>query len=242
MTKTPHVWQTLDLSKKYLEGIRGGIPLAGEQLDVILRIVRKLTPEANKFLDVGCGDGILGRTLTAAFPQARCAFLDFSEHMLAAARAKADAARSDFFHADFGDENWHAPLKELAPFDAVVSGLAIHHQPDERKRAIYADVFNLLRPGGVFLHLEHVLSASAWANEIHEEIFIDSIFAFHQSQGSEKTRAELAYEFGSHGGRAANILAPLETQCDWLREIGFQDVDCFVKLFELTVFGGKKPE
>jgi hypothetical protein len=37
-----------------------------------------------------------------------------------------------------------------------------------------------------------------------------------------------------------NIPAPVETQCQWLRDIGFQEVDCFFKTFELALFGGKK--
>ncbi len=37
-----------------------------------------------------------------------------------------------------------------------------------------------------------------------------------------------------------NILALVEDQCDWLREIGFSDVDCFFKLFEVAIFGGRK--
>ena len=40
--------------------------------------------------------------------------------------------------------------------------------------------------------------------------------------------------------RSANILAPLEDQCRWLRELGFEDVDCFWKYFELAIFGGRK--
>jgi hypothetical protein len=30
-------------------------------------------------------------------------------------------------------------------------------------------------------------------------------------------------------------------QCQWLQEIGFGDVDCFFKLFQLALFGGQKP-
>jgi len=40
--------------------------------------------------------------------------------------------------------------------------------------------------------------------------------------------------------RAANILAPVEDQCPCLREIGFREVDCFWKYFELAIFGGMK--
>ena len=41
--------------------------------------------------------------------------------------------------------------------------------------------------------------------------------------------------------KEANILAPVEVQCEWLRECGFEDVDCFFKFFELAVFGGRPP-
>jgi len=47
-------------------------------------------------------------------------------------------------------------------------------------------------------------------------------------------------EFMERPDRAANILVPVEEQCRWLREIGFRDVDCFWKYFELAIFGGIK--
>jgi hypothetical protein len=33
----------------------------------------------------------------------------------------------------------------------------------------------------------------------------------------------------------------MEVQCRWPQEIGFEDVDCFLKVFQLALFGGKKP-
>jgi len=33
----------------------------------------------------------------------------------------------------------------------------------------------------------------------------------------------------------------VEVQCEWLRDAGFIDVDCFFKAFELAIFGGKRP-
>ncbi len=33
----------------------------------------------------------------------------------------------------------------------------------------------------------------------------------------------------------------VEAQCKWLRELGYADVDCYLKLFEIAVFGGRKP-
>jgi len=45
-------------------------------------------------------------------------------------------------------------------------------------------------------------------------------------------------QFLERPDRAANILASVEDQCRWLRDIGFVEVDCFWKYFELAIFGG----
>ncbi|CAN0477203.1 unnamed protein product, partial [Phaeothamnion confervicola] len=37
------------------------------------------------------------------------------------------------------------------------------------------------------------------------------------------------------------ILAPVETQLEWLRASGFVDVDCVFKLFELAVLTARRP-
>ena len=33
------VWKSASLSAKYLKGIRGAIPLAGEQIDILVRLL-----------------------------------------------------------------------------------------------------------------------------------------------------------------------------------------------------------
>jgi hypothetical protein len=45
---------------------------------------------------------------------------------------------------------------------------------------------------------------------------------------------------GTQPDKKENILAPGEEQCRWLRLIGFADVDCFLRVFELALFGGRK--
>lgn len=40
--------------------------------------------------------------------------------------------------------------------------------------------------------------------------------------------------------REEDKLASVNTQCRWLGEIGFEDVDCFFRVFEIALFGGRR--
>ena len=84
------------------------------------------------------------------------------------------------------------------------------------------------------------LRRAAWAEQAFNDMMIDSLWDYHQRQGSALTREDVAQQFVQREDWSANILAPLEDQCQWLREIGYVDVDCFFKAFELAIFGGRK--
>jgi tRNA (cmo5U34)-methyltransferase len=34
---------------------------------------------------------------------------------------------------------------------------------------------------------------------------------------------------------------PVELQCAWLPDCGFEDIDCYFKAVELAIFGGLRP-
>jgi SAM-dependent methyltransferase len=235
-----NLWKSAELAQNFLTGVRGAVPLAGEQIDILLRLLRQA--EVGSFLDLGCGGGILGKAIYRAYPHARGVFLDLSETMLQAAKESFAGAKQQpsFILEDFGLPEWVDALKTEAPFDAIVSGFAIHHQPDGRKIEIYREIHQLLKPGGIFLNLEHVASRTKLGETAFDNLFVDSLHAFHQSQGSQQSREELARQYYNREDKKANILSLVEVQCDWLREIGFVDVDCFLKIFEIALFGGVK--
>jgi SAM-dependent methyltransferase len=158
--------------------------------------------------------------------------------MLARARERLQpfAGRASVSAGDLASPAWRRELE--GPFDLVISGFAIHHVTDPRKRALYGEIHDLLAPGGLFLNLEHVASATARVESMWDEAVVDHQHAARRAGGEEVTRDQVRAEYRTRPDRLANILAPVDLQMHWLRELGFVDVDCFWKYFELALFGG----
>jgi len=236
------VWQDAALVESFVQRTRGGVPYGADQLAVLVRVARAGARPVRRLLDVGCGSGVVALTLLEAFPGAQAVLVDFSEPMLAAAlEATAGIVPAPLIAAgDLAAPAWSEAIANHAPFDLVASCYAIHHLDDARKRALYAEIHGLLAPGGWFVNVEHVASRSAWGEQLSDELMVDAQHAWRVGQGEAVSRAEVAERHATRADKAANILAPVEDQCAWLRAIGYADVDCFFKVFEMAVFGGRR--
>ena len=239
---TGDVWKDQQLVTTFLTGVRAALPNAADQLDVMLRVLSFAGRPIERVLDLGSGSGVLANAILDRFPDAQLLLADFSEPMLDAARPHFPSPPHHLRVVDFSTPTWTSAVRDLAPFDAVVSGFAIHHQPDESKRRIYAEIFDLLAPGAPFIHIEHVSSASPWIEHQCNELLVDRMYAYDRQVGGGRSRDRVATDYVYRPDKAANILAPLEPQLQWLREIGFVDVDCLFKIYELCLFIGRKPE
>lgn len=236
------VWKLPAIVNRYLS-YRAAIPMAQEQIGVMMSILKTREQPIEKFLDLGCGDGILGAAILSEFPSARGVFVDFSEPMLEQAREqlKDYASQLAFENIDYGDPAWINRIQALGTFDAIVSGYSIHHQPDARKRQIYDEIFSLLKPEGWLINIEHVASAAQLNIDLFENHYVAVRYAIEQRDGGARTFDQIAEEYKNRPDKAANILAPTELQCDWLREIGYEEADCYFRIYELAVFAGRKP-
>lgn len=240
---TDEVWKLPAIVNRFLS-YRAAIPMAQEQIGVMMSILKSREQPVASFLDLGCGDGILGAAVLGEYPAARGVLADFSEPMLAQAREqlKDYADQLIFENLDYGNPDWVDRMRVYSPFDAIVSGYSIHHQADARKQEIYQEIFSLLSPGGWFVNIEHVSSAAQLNIDLFENHYVMARYAIEQRNGGTRTLDELAREYKNRPDKDANILAPVELQCDWLRKTGYEEVDCYFRIYELAVFAGRKPK
>jgi len=208
-----NLWIDAAHARDYLER-RRDIPHRDEGYDAVLEF---LPATVGRVLDLGTGDGYVVGIIRQVHPHVTAVAADFSAEMLEAAHERFDGV--DEVEV-VGHNLDHSLPASWGTFDAVVSAFAIHHLVDERKRALYGEVFERLNPGGVFCNLEHVASPTP---ELHDD-FLCAI-------GSSPERDD-----------PSNKLVPVETQLDWLRQIGFEHVDCHWKWRELALLAGVKPD
>jgi tRNA (cmo5U34)-methyltransferase len=233
-------WKRDDVAAGYLSERSHFIPDRARQLEVLVRVVRSAKRLPTRILDLGAGDGVLLECFLEAFPEATGVAVDFSPVMVEKSRERLSkfGARVIVAAADLSSPDWLEGVDSL--FDAVVSGLAIHHLTDDRKLTLYREIFELLNPGGTFLNSEHVASRGSWGQEMYDDAVSEHLWRRRQEQGEAVSFEEVRTEYVSRLDRADNILALVEDQCEWLRGIGFRDVDCFWKYFELAIFGGRR--
>jgi tRNA (cmo5U34)-methyltransferase len=188
-------WSTESQAAWYVDRISGAHPR--QPGEAVLLEVLPAAPQ--RVLDLGGGDGRLTALVLANRPSvAQAVLVDRSPPMLRrAAERFADEPRVRVQSWDLGD-----PLDSLGEFDLVVSGFAIHHLEDARKRTLFAEIARSLRAGGLFANLEVV------------------------SSRSPRRHAEFLAAIGRTADDPEDRLASVDDQLRWMEEDGLSNVDC----------------
>ena len=136
-----------DAAMRFLEALWGDGYLSPGGPEEVGRVVEGLSLAGRTVLDIGCGSGGITLHLVENHGAGHATGFDVELPVIEAARKRAAARglsdRVSFVHAapgalPFADET----------FDVVFSKDALLHVPD--KDALFAEIFRVLKPGGVF--------------------------------------------------------------------------------------------
>ena len=202
------------------------IPCFDDFYNSVIDLIPFYSKDASRVLDLGAGTGLLTALILDRFPDAVLTVLDISEKMLQKAKERFEGKTRVRFHVmDYSI----SPLP--GEFDLVVSAMSIHHLFDSEKRALFQKIFDVLTPGGGFVHAELVKGATDYSEDLCRKMWLDHL------EKADLTQDQLSVilERMSYDKTAA-----LEAQLNWLRDAGFEDVDCFYRYYNFAVYAGRK--
>ncbi|HLZ68883.1 MAG TPA: class I SAM-dependent methyltransferase [Dehalococcoidia bacterium] len=227
-----HHWREPARVQEYVERMDRRAAERQEPLTLLTRLLPFPADAALRVLDVGAGYGAVAAAVLAAFPRAEATLLDISEAMMqvGAERMAPFAGRYRYLHGDFADGE--LPEAAAGPFQAIVSGRAIHHLPPAATRSLYRACAARLAPGGCFLNLDMTAAVDGGAAA-----------AYRRAEEREReARGEPAAPPRSHHAEhEGHDFQPLDEHLRWLREAGLVSVDCYWKRLGNALFGGLRP-
>lgn len=228
-----------DEAADYDEVIKRRVPLYNEIQAMIVSLIPFSKKEYLRVLDLGCGTGGTGIALLKEFPLARVTGIDRSSAMLemAAARVKQTTWRIDFICRDIKEVGAYSntPLQGAGGsgeggFDAIISAFSLHYLNEDEKREVLSRCYAALKPGGIFIDAEAVMSPSEKVYHLYMDRWKDF-------QGSNGFTEE---EIGAHMLNFIRDVKPVtvDKQISLMKNAGFNDVECYFKYLNWAVFGG----
>lgn len=136
--------------KEYESHMLQGVPGCREGYR---RMAGLLPPDVKQLLDLGCGTGLELEPIFERFPEVWVTGIDMTPAMLDALRTKYSDKWLTLIPGDYR----HTAL-DAGAFDAAVSFETMHHLPPADKRALYSRIRRALRPGGVYIEGDYMVT------------------------------------------------------------------------------------
>lgn len=199
-------------------------------LELITEAAKRIVPNAESILDVGCGAGNYSLMMLSKLPDLNCTLLDLSGKMLEKAMERVSAATRgnvSIFQSDIRDV-----LLPEASFDIILAGAVLHHlREDIDWESTFVKLFKLLKPGGCLMISDLITQDTALLNEYTWERYGEYLEGIGGKDYREKV---LAYVEKEDSPRSMNY------QLDLMKKVGFSKVEILHKNMCFGAFGGIK--
>jgi tRNA (cmo5U34)-methyltransferase len=188
-------------------------------LEIIAEAAKRLAPDAEDLLDIGCGAGNYTLKLLSKIPDMNCTLIDLSRPMLdrAAERimpetgGKISAIQADIRNAVIPENS----------FDIIVASAVFHHLRDEDEwRRVFAKIYSALKPQGC-LFVSDLISQE---NGALTDYFLEKYAVYLTEAGGEKY-AQKVLEYSEKEDTPRSMTF----QLDMMKNIGFKSIDVLHK-------------
>ena len=179
-----------------------------------------------KVLELGIGTGLTSEKILKIIPDTQLVAVDFSETMLDGAKKRLSNYAVQYIQGDYSELDFDKD------FDIVISVIGIHHQNDEGKKKLFKKINECLNSGGIFIFGDLVTH-----KDEKEAAYCD---AKHYSYLVENAENEKSLKEWAHHHKFLNLLAPIEDQVEWLKEVGFSSVEIKFQKYNTALILAKK--
>ena len=229
-------WTDPEVARKWDADNTSYNPMRLEQLDMLFSVLEDEYRQGSAVLDIGMGSGQVEEMLFKRVPGIRIVGTDFSEAMLALAKARLEpyADRYEVVRQDLRK----AQEAELPKYDYSVafSVQVIHNVAHEFKKEAFAFVYEALMEGGLFLLLDRIRVSTPSLFGAYGSMWdrLGSHVGAYHREGNTFEEHEVSVS------RRGDLPATLEEHLDWLREAGFSEVAVLSLYGNRALFAARK--
>lgn len=222
------------------------VPARAEQMAVLVALLPFGRDDAFRVVDIGAGEGALSAAVLACYPRSEVSALDGSASMRerTADRLGRFGPRAELlpFRLEDPAGGW---LDRFDEAGGIVSSLCIHHLDGAGKQSLFEQAHRRLRPGGALLMADVVAPVRPEAAEVYaatwDRATEEQALTLDGTSQRFTQFVEQRWNLYRYPDPEVDKPSPVADQLQWLREAGFESVDCFWLRAGHAVLGGYKP-
>ena len=199
-------------------------------LELITEAARRIMPDAQNLLDIGCGAGNYTLMMLSKIKNLNCTLVDLSKPMLDKAFERVSAQTGNKVEIIQGDIR-KIDMEETH-YDIILAGAVLHHLRDDADwEAVFSKIFRILKPNGCLMISDLITQETELLNNYIWEKYGDYL----ENQGGAAYRQKvLDYVAREDSPRSLNY------QLDLMKKVGFRNTEILHKNICFAAYGGIK--
>lgn len=199
-------------------------------LELITEASKRIRPNAQNILDVGCGAGNYSLKMLSKIANLNCTLVDLSRPMLDKALERVSSKTNNTVTTLQGD------IKDIElkadNFDIILAGAVLHHlREDEDWETTFRKLYDLLKPGGCLMISDLIIQETDSVSEYIWERYGEYL---ENMDGKEYRQRVLEYVEKEDSPRSMTY------QLELMKKIGFKKTEILHKHMCFGAFGGIK--